>query len=280
MLVTKKWLEVDDLMWDIDSNTAATAAAAAGNPTSAALAAVAAAVANNPSGAARTRIVSEIDFLRQYMEDDRDRYLAEIDMQADGLPGYFLAFIGASQERHPWTVELVNCAMAISHVIYMHLKGTFKRVRPSLLCPGLVPPFGPPAHPAFPSGHATLGHLAALLLLEIQPLYERYGIFQYVPPSTTPSTTQTGTAVTYSANSNALTGQSRIESPLLWLASRVAQNRERLGVHYPSDSFGGRHLAAAVVQAMRHPKPGDVPIHCPTLDMVLRHAAAEWTGPI
>ena len=37
--------------------------------------------------------------------------------------------------------------------------------------------FGPPAHPAFPSGHSFLGHLIALLLLEIPALHQRYGIF-------------------------------------------------------------------------------------------------------
>ena len=111
------------------------------------------------------------------MQDDRDRYLAEIDVQADGLADYVIAFIGASQARRPWTIELVSCGLAIGNLAYMYYKSHFKRVRPSTLCPGLVPAFGPPEHPAFPSGHSFLGHLIALLLLEIPALRQRYGIF-------------------------------------------------------------------------------------------------------
>ena len=40
-------------------------------------------------------------------------------------------------------------------------------------------------------------------------------------------------------------GRGEINSPLLWLSQRLAKNRERLGVHYLSDSMASRHLAAA-----------------------------------
>src|SRR5262249_38292240 len=81
-----------------------------------------------------------------------------------------------SQARYPWTIELIGCGLAIGNLVYLYYKQMFKRVRPSALCPGLIPPFGPPAHPAFPSGHSTLGHLIPLLLLEIPALRERFGI--------------------------------------------------------------------------------------------------------
>ena len=110
------------------------------------------------------------------MEDDRDRYLAEIIEQADGLADYIIAFIGASRARYPWTIELINCGLAIGNIAYFHYKSQFKRVRPSTLCPGLTPPYGPPAHPAFISGHSFLGHLVTLLLLEIPALRQRYGM--------------------------------------------------------------------------------------------------------
>ena len=116
------------------------------------------------------RITSEIIELQMLMQDDRERYLDETEAQADGVPDYFLHFIGASAARHPWTIELISCGLAISNIVYMYYKAHFKRVRPSLLCPGLIPPFGPPAHPAFPSGHSTASHLIALLLLEIPAL--------------------------------------------------------------------------------------------------------------
>ena len=37
------------------------------------------------------------------MQDDRDRYLAEIEMQADNGPDYIVAFICANAVRFPWT---------------------------------------------------------------------------------------------------------------------------------------------------------------------------------
>ena len=71
---------------------------------------------------------------------------------------------------------------------------------------------------------------------------------------------------------NPLLGRGAINSPLLWLAQRIAKNRERLGVHYMSDSMGSRHLAAAVWRALLY----DNTINCPTLISVLNHAIAEW----
>ena len=86
-------------------------------------------------------------------------------MQAEAGPDYIVAFIGATG-AFPWTMELINCGLAIGNIAYSYYKQQFKRVRPSSLCPGLAPPFGPPAHPSFTSGHSFLGHLIALLLLE------------------------------------------------------------------------------------------------------------------
>ena len=62
------------------------------------------------------------------MQDDRDRYLEESDEQADGLADYMIAFIGASSGRHPWTIELVSCGLAIGNIAYMHYKAFFLRV--------------------------------------------------------------------------------------------------------------------------------------------------------
>jgi membrane-associated phospholipid phosphatase len=144
-------------------------------------------------------------------------------------------------------------------------------VRPSVLCPGLIPPFGPPAHPSFPSGHSFLGHFIALLLLEIPMLAQRHGIFDPNKPAGTPGKAP--------ANTNELRGRTEIKSPLLWLAQRLAKGRERLGVHYPSDSSGSRHLAAGIWYALLHENKPDARIDCPTLRTVLRHAVAEWPEP-
>ena len=78
------------------------------------------------------------------MQDDRDRYMAEIIEQADGSAGYITAFIDTNESRCPWTMELMNCGYAIGNVAYFYYKQQFRRVRPSTLCPGLAPPFGPP----------------------------------------------------------------------------------------------------------------------------------------
>jgi hypothetical protein len=240
------WLEAQDLEWQPADYTSQT-----------------------EKNAAWTSIQAELEELKMLMQDDRERYLAEIDAQADGLADYVIAFIGASEDRYPWTLELISCGLAIGNLAYMFYKSQFKRVRPSSLCAGLLPAFGPPRHPSFPSGHSFLGHFIALLLLEIAALQQRFGIFQAVDgtPGNAPGW-------------DSLKRRGEINSPLLWLAQRLAKNRERLGVHYPSDSSGSRHLAAGIWWAVlpRQPTRGapNVRIVCPTLEMVLARAKAEW----
>jgi hypothetical protein len=90
-----------------------------------------------------------------------------------------------------------------------------------------------------------------------------------VPIDTTAGGQQQGT---HTVLRNPLAGRGEIYSPLLWLAQRLGKNRERLGVHYPSDTFGSRHLAGAIWRAVLH----DGSIECPTLRSVLHHAVAEW----
>jgi hypothetical protein len=143
-----------------------------------------------------------------------------------------------------------------------------------VLCPGLVPAFGPPGHPSFPSGHSFLGHLLSLLLLEIPAICHRYGLFdgddgspgKAIDPETPPR--------------NPLHGSGPLRSPLLWLSQRLAKNRERLGVHYVSDSTASRHLAAAIWRALLHETDADKAISCPTLRSVLAKATAEWPTDI
>jgi hypothetical protein len=97
-------------------------------------------------------------------------------------------------------------------------------------------------------------------------------------PNTTPvpistlGSTQSGTQTLVR---NPLAGSREISSPLLWLAGRLAKNRERLGVHYASDSTGSRHLAAGIWRALLHDSTPSR-IYCPTLSSVLAHAIAEW----
>ena len=71
-------------------------------------------------------------------------------------------------------------------------------------------------------------------------------------------------------------GRGEINSPLLWLSQRLAKNRERLGVHYMSDSMGSRHLAARLWRALLYERDKTEKIVCPTLETVIGHAKSEW----
>ncbi len=263
-LLAQGWLEPGDLAWQPDERERP----GPGNP------------GKTPATwqAERDRawavIIPELEELKLLMEDDRDRYLAEIEVQADGLADYLIAFIGASQARRPWTIELISCGLAIGNVAYMSFKQQFRRVRPSVLCPGLIPPFGPPQHPSFPSGHSFLGHFIALLLLEIPVLAGRYGVFDYDQQHPKPI----GTPARAPTKAD-LVDRSEIRSPLLWLSQRLAKGRERLGVHYASDSSGSRHLASGIWHTLLHENDPGLRIDCPTLKKVLRCAIAEWPEP-
>ena len=98
--------------------------------------------------------------------------------------------------------------------------------------------------------------------------------FQISDPSGTTIVTTTGGTDTI--DRNPLMGRGEINSPLLWLSQRLAKNRERLGVHYMSDSMGSRHLAAALWRALLYEEDPKKRIICPTLETVLSHARAEW----
>ena len=235
-------------------------------------------------------IRGEIDELFDLMEDDRDRYLPEIEAQADGLPAYMMAFLGIDSERRPWTIELIRCGLAIGNVVYMTYKELFRRVRPSTIAPGLVPPFGPPRHPSFPSGHAFLGHFIGLLLLEIPQVAEAFG--EKDDPADDAAVGHPPTPDQMFKDPHAFNG------PLMWLAERLGRNRERSGLHYPSDSRASRRLAGALWTMLtgkktdnQDPAVGPVftndpaapvvdtktkAITLPALNLVLNRAKAEW----
>ncbi|MBV1926230.1 MAG: phosphatase PAP2 family protein, partial [Rhodobacteraceae bacterium] len=214
---------------------------------------------------------------------DRADYLDEADLQADHLHEYIIQFIGANQRDHPWTLELINCGLAIGNLVYMSYKAKYKRVRPSLICPGLIPPFGPPMHPAFPSGHSFLAHFITLILLEIPYIHQRFGVNRG-PGAASGNVFARPTWLD-------LKGRSVIKSPLLLLAQRIAVNRERIGVHYPSDSSASRHLAASIwdmiIPGGRKKKDDknedndnyivvNISAGCPMFHLILQRAEAEW----
>ena len=241
-LVKDHWLTPADVAW-----TGWTAAGqAAGDPPD--------------KAAAWAAIGSELDELELDMLDSRARYLQEALAQSDGVGPYFMHVMGADAAYKPWTMQLFQCAVAISNVAYMYFKSRFNRVRPSRLCPGLLPPFGPPQHPAFPSGHSTLGHLAALLFLQVPGIAAFHGVGIHAGcPGGRP------TWDNYRQDRD-------LDGSLLWLAARLAKNRERIGVHYKSDSSAGRHLAGGIWNAIFNEES----IKLPTLKRVIACASAEW----
>lgn len=216
------------------------------------------------------QITRELIELELLMKQERAQYLDEAWMQSDNVAAYFVHFLGMDTPSKPWTAELIRCGLSIGNLVYMHYKSRFRRVRPSTLCPGLVPPWGPPRHPAFPSGHSFLGHFIALLLLDAPGLAQRYGVFD--------EGGKTGRQVKpeeFTAKDAAGYGDD-MRCPLLWLAWRLARNRERIGVHYRSDSSASRSLAFGIWQAVTK-QGGELPsVNLPTLHDVLRRASAEW----
>ena len=228
-IIGGKWLETEDLNWNL----------------------------RDPKQA-RIFINNEIHQLYILMQNDRAKYLDEINVQADGLAGYFQSFVNIDSERHPWTIELIRCGLAIGNLVYMSYKAYYNRIRPSSAAPLLLPPFGPPRHPAFPSGHSFLGHFIALFLSRIAPIAKRYT-----------------TEVDLGGAAAALSGKDDLKQPLFWLAARAARNRERAGLHYRSDSNASRHLAGGLFDVM-FPAAGASTIPVPTLQRVLRLAQAEW----
>lgn len=116
--------------------------------------------------------------------------------------------------RYKETGKLLEAAYLDLAVVTFVFKQRFDRIRPSVLASRLDLPLEPsieiPAHPAYPSGHATGAYGLAYLLQEIDP-----------------------------ANAGRYLEDAR----------RIGENREIAGVHYPSDTEAGRVLARQVVDA-------------------------------
>ncbi len=111
----------------------------------------------------------------------------------------------------------------------------------------------------------------ALLLLSVPGIAQRFGMFaEGATEGKRPRIAD------FIGDKAARYGQDQ-RSPLLWLAWRVAKGRERLGVHYPSDSAASRKLAAKLWDMC---VPADAKarsqLQMPTLHRVLAMASAEW----
>jgi acid phosphatase (class A) len=116
---------------------------------------------------------------------------------------------------HPKTYRLTQTVSQIGWYVVQHNKEKFKRTRPSIVAPHLIRPLiKVPSHPAYPSGHAIQSKLIGMILIEVM-----------------------------GSNTSDLL-KDRIEEVYL----DIGENRERAGVHYPSDTAAGQKLAYDVFQ--------------------------------
>jgi hypothetical protein len=157
-------------------------------------------------------IKNELAMIKQLIPF-RQGVMAEALAQRNGIVAYFQTLCGFTTLSHRRTSELCAMALAIGGFYVMRYKKMFDRVRPSTLCPELMPPIPVPGHAAFPSGHATESHLIAKLLNHV------------IKPDDHPAKQLLGP-----------------------MAHRIAINREVLGLHYRSDSVAGAALADEIMK--------------------------------
>jgi membrane-associated phospholipid phosphatase len=141
----------------------------------------------------------------------RPGVMSEALAQRENLWAYFSGIFLSDSWSAPYTRDLVAIAGRVGQFQAMYYKRLFSRPRASQYSPALLPPIHVPGHASFPSGHATEAYLIALCLKEVMP----------------------SAACTPAGD----------DSPLVQMARRIARNREVLGLHFPSDSKAGRHLA-------------------------------------
>jgi hypothetical protein len=117
-------------------------------------------------------------------------------------------------------------------LVTARFKAEFMRARPAQVWPGIAPMIDTPAHPAYPSGHALQAYLIEHCVSEAAPA---------------------------------------MSSALRELSAEVAVNRERAGVHWPSDKEGSWAIVPEIMRVLRS---------VPSFDCVLQAARQEWDAPV
>jgi hypothetical protein len=69
--------------------------------------------------------------------------------------------------------------------------------------------------------------------------------------------------------------KTHLDMPLFWLAHRIGKNRERMGLHYPSDTSSGRDTAWSIRKWLLD-SPASGLTKLATLNLVLDRAQGEW----
>ncbi|WP_375415444.1 hypothetical protein [uncultured Bradyrhizobium sp.] len=202
---------------------------------------------------AQAAINAELDELVKLIEY-RPGVMSEAMAQRTNPWAYFRGILMCSSASAPATHTLVEIASHIGQFQVMHYKMLYNRPRPSQYSPDLLPPIDVPGHASYPSGHATESLLIALCLEQVMPA-----------AASTPTLLVGGPAPDNPPPPNPG------KSPLQQMASRIARNREVLGLHFPSDSKAGRLLAQ---------QSFDILMQCPSLsdptNGLIARAKAEW----
>ncbi len=144
---------------------------------------------------------------------ERLEHLGEIvtEQQSLVMVGLWYDLLEIGPESRPRTTELLHATIHLGGSVAGYFKDRFNRVRPWVLAPELFPPIPSPGLPAYPSGHSTQIYLMARTL-------------QYLVPDKT--------------------------TEITLIADRVAANRERAGLNYPSDTDAGKELADRVFEIL------------------------------
>ena len=159
-------------------------------------------------------ITAELRELRRLKDKERPDHIGDIIREQDSaaLIKLWYELLGIGRVSHPQTSELLHATMYLAGSVATFFKAQFDRVRPASLMPDLAPPIPTPRLPAYPGGHATQIHLMSLTLMDLMP--------------------------------------DRADD-INERANRVALNRERAGVNYPSDTLAGRELAEQMFRILK-----------------------------
>lgn len=162
------------------------------------------------------------------MDQRRDpKRSQEIFDQISGIVDYFVQFLMLSPSQQN-TLRVMEIADQSGLMAAMFFKNKYGRGRPQQVYPALIPLIRPPGHPSWPSGHALESHMIALALMQVVP--------------------------------------KDAHAALEGLAERIAKNREIAGVHFASDTEGGKEIAGKVFPFLQK---------CPTFYRVLEEAKKE-----
>lgn len=175
-----------------------------------------------------TDVGSEIHELRGYIRSIRPQRLNEIMVQSTGASDYFGNMLMVGPTSRPSTWCLIVTGFTVGQMVAMEFKHRFMRPRPVQIYPALMPPIPTPGHPSYPNSHALQSGLAAECI------------------------------------SLAFAGL----GPYAWaLATRIAQNREVAGLHYPSDKRGSWALIPQVMVRLKQ---------CDEFKAIVAEAMKEW----